>query len=253
MLALEKIAASLIMPPGFFILLLSIMTIYIILKGKSRFVKIISVILLLVIIILSSGIGIRFLLIPLENYAEEINVKALSPNPVVVLGGGIYYNQNQGSYPGLYSIQRIIRAYQIYKLHNTKIIYSGGIGVGHSQVSEAAVTEELLKSLGMDMSNYIREDRARTTFENAEYIKKWMEANNHDKIYLVTSAVHMARSAAVFKSQDIDFLPVHSGYIFSHKLGYLEYLPSRGALAANLNALHEWVGLFWYHLTGRIN
>ncbi|MGM0602679.1 MAG: YdcF family protein [Bacillota bacterium] len=252
MLALEKIIASLLMPPGLFILLLFVLTVYLIIKGKSGFIKIISVIFLLIMIILSSGIGIKLLLIPLENYADEINVHPMTPRPVVVLGGGIYHKEDEGAYPGLYSLQRIVRAYRIYNLHGTEMIYSGGIGVGYSETSESEIAAQVLENMGMNMEDYIEENRARTTFENAEYIKQWMDDNDYDKIYLVTSAVHMARSAAVFKKNNIDFLPVHSGYIFSHRLSYLEYLPSRGALTANLNALHEWIGLFWYYLTDRI-
>ncbi|RCW49922.1 MULTISPECIES: YdcF family protein [unclassified Halanaerobium] len=252
MLALEKIIASFVMPPGLFIVLLFILTVYLIIKGKSGIIKIISVIFLLIMIVLSSGIGIKILVIPLEDYADSISVEPLTPHPVAVLGGGIYYREGRGAYPGLYSLQRIIKAYKIHNLHRTEIIYSGGVALGYSETSEAEVAADVLENLGMEMENFIEEDRARTTFENAEHIKQWMNDNDYDKIYLVTSAIHMARSAAVFKSQNIDFLPVHSGYIFSHRLGYLEYLPNRGALTANLNALHEWVGLFWYYLTDRI-
>jgi len=252
MLALEKIIASFVMPPGLFILLLFILTVYLIIKGKSGIIKIISVIFLLIMIVLSSGIGTKIFVIPLEDYADSISVEPLTPHPVAVPGGGIYYKEGEGAYPGLYSLQRIIKAYKIHNLHGTEIIYSGGVALGYSETSEAEIAAELLENLGMEMEKFIEEGRAKTTFENAEYIKKWMDKNKYNKTYLVTSAVHMARSAAVFKSQNIDFLPVHSGYIFSHRLRYLEYLPSRGALTANLNALHEWVGLLWYYLTDRI-
>ena len=106
-------------------------------------------------------------------------------------------------------------------------------------ISEADAAADFLTSIGMDKSYYISENQAQTTFENAAYLKKWIEENEVEKVYLVTSAYHILRSAAVFKAQNIDFLIVHSGFIYDHQFSWLDYLPNRGALTANLSALHE--------------
>lgn len=252
MLALEKIVAALIMPPGLFIVLLILLTIYIFKKSESGLMKLITVFLLALFFFLSTAFGVQILLHPLENYAEEISVNAFERHPIIVLGGGLNYHSQEKAAPSLHSMQRLVRGYQLHRRLKTPLIYSGGVAIGQEKISEADAAGDFLESLGMEREFYLSEDQAQTTFENAAYLKSWIEENEIEKVYLVTSAYHMLRSAAVFKAQDIDFLTVHSGFIYDHQFSWLDYLPNRGALTANLSALHEWVGLFWYYLRGRI-
>ncbi|MEC9490221.1 MAG: YdcF family protein [Halanaerobiales bacterium] len=252
MLALEKIVASIIMPPGLFVLLLLLLTIYLFKKSDSGLIKLTSLFLLLFFFLLSTAFGVQLLLHPLENYAEKISVNAFERHPIVVLGGGLNYYSETEAKPSVHSLQRLVKGYQLHRRLNTPLIYSGGVALGQDRISEADAAGELLESLGMDLEFYISEDQAQTTFENAAYLKRWIEENGVKKVYLVTSAYHILRSAAVFEAQNIDFLAVHSGFISDHQFSWLDYLPNRGALTSNLSALHEWVGLAWYYLRGRI-
>lgn len=192
------------------------------------------------------------MLLPLENYAEEISVDLEEDHPIVVLGGGNYYKTDGSAEPSVHSKQRLAKAYELHRTLNTKIIYSGGVGLGHDNFSEADAAKEFLSGLGLESEKYESEDQARSTYENALYIKKWLNENEIERIYLVTSAYHMYRSARAFRAQEIDFLAHHSGFIYDHKFSWLNYLPNRGALQVNLSALHEWVGIVWYYLRARI-
>ena len=252
MLALEKIIASFVMPPGLFVLLLLLLTIYLLKKSDSKLIKLITVLSLLFFFFLSTAFGVQLLLHPLENYAEEISVNAFEKHPIVVLGGGLNYYSSEKAEPSLHSLQRLVKGYQLHRRLKTPLIYSGGVAIGQDKLSEAEAAADFLESLGMEREYYISEDQAQTTFENAAYLKGWIEENEVEKVYLVTSAYHLLRSAAVFEAQNIDFLAVHSGFISDHQFSWLDYLPNRGALTANLSALHEWVGLFWYYLRGRV-
>lgn len=252
MLALEKIIASFIMPPGLFILLFLILFIYLFKKSNSALIKIIALASFLFIFIMSTAFGVQLLLHPLENYAERNSVTDFEKYPIVVLGGGINYFSSEKAEPSLHSLQRLVKGYQLHRSLETPLIYSGGIAIGQEKISEADVAADFLFSLGMDKKFYISENKAQTTFENAAYLKKWIENNDVEKVYLVSSAYHILRSALVFNAQDIDFLIVHSGFIYDHQFSWLDYLPNRGALIANLSALHEWIGLAWYYIRGRI-
>ena len=207
MLALEKIIASLIMPPGLFVLILFILTVYLFKKSESQLIKILALFMLLLFFLLSTAAGVQLLLHPLENYAEKISVNAFERHPIVVLGGGLNYHSREEAAPSLHSMQRLVKGYQLHRRLNTPLIYSGGVAIGQEKISEADAAAEFLERLG---------------------------------------------SAAVFKAQNIDFLVVHSGFIYDHQFSWLDYLPNRGALTANLSALHEWVGLVWYYIRGRI-
>jgi len=252
MLALEKIVASFVMPPGLFILVMLLLTVYLFKKSDSGLMKLITVFSLLLLFFLSTAFGVQLLLHPLENYAEEISVNPFERHPIVVLGGGLNYYSSDKAAPSLHSMQRLVKGYQLHRRLKTPVIYSSGVAIGQKKISEAEAAAEFLESLGMEREFYISEDQAQTTFENAAYLKSWIEENEVEKVYLVTSAYHLLRSAAVFKAQNIDFLAVHSGFIYDHQFSWLDYLPNRGALTANLSALHEWVGLFWYYIRGRV-
>lgn len=252
MLSVEKIIASFIMPPGLFVILMLILSIYLFKKSKSVLMKITAITSLLLIFFLSTAFGVQVLLHPLENYAEKNSVNVFEEHPIVVLGGGLNYYSNNQAEPSLHSLQRLVKGYQLQRKLKTTLIYSGGVAIGQKKISEADAAEKFLSSLGMDESFYISENKAQSTFENAAYLKKWIEDNEIEKVYLVTSAYHILRSAAVFKAQNIDFLIVHSGFIYDHQFSWLDYLPNRGALTANLSALHEWIGLAWYYIRGRI-
>ncbi len=252
MLGLEKIIASFVMPPGLFILAFLVLTVYLILKTRSKLIKIAAVLTLILFVFMSTAPGVRLLLIPLENYAEEVSVQEDQDYPIVVLGGGVYYKDQNNAQLSVHSLQRLVKGYQIHKETGAPLIYSGGIAIGQENLSEADIAENFLLSLGMDVEKYSAEERAQSTYENGLYVKRWMDNNDFEKVYLVTSAYHIFRSSAVFEAQGIEFLPVHSGFIYDHKFSWLDYLPNRGALNVNMSALHEWIGVVWYYLRGRI-
>lgn len=251
-LALEKIIASFFLPPGIFIVLNFVFLIYLFKNKSSRLIRLTAVFSLIFLIFLATAVGARVLVHPLENYAERNLVEVSQKYPIVVLGGGSNYYSAKKTTPSTHSLQRLVKGYELHRSLKTPLIYSGGVAIGQQNISEADAASEFLQDLGMDLKFYFSETKAQTTFENAEYLRKWIKQHQVKKVYLVTSAYHMLRSMTVFKAQQIEVLPVHSGFIYNHKLSWLDYFPSRGALNANLTALHEWIGLFWYYLKGRI-
>ena len=256
MLAIEKIVSSFLSFPGLFLLIWGFVVFYLWFKRNDYFIKIVAVLALCLMLFIFSGIGVKVLVLPLENYVESDHYNYLKPYPVVVMGGGIHYGlpERNGELSAI-SLQRLSRGFQLYQSFNntdSKIIYSGGVAVGHTSLSEADIAAGWLKEMGVREKDIVKEDQARTTYENGIYINKWVKENDVDRIYLVTSAVHMPRSLAVLQKQGIEAIPVKAGYLYSHQLGWLDYLPNRGALKANLSAIHEWLGLIWYKVKGRI-
>jgi uncharacterized SAM-binding protein YcdF (DUF218 family) len=220
----------------------------------SNLVKIISAITVIVMVITFTGIGIHLFVIPLENYANKVSNNGLDQIkdiPTVVLGGGINYNVN-GNQSELSSISRdrLLKGIFIAKKNNQPLIYTGGVGVGYKNTSEADIALEFVKNF-KDI-NFMLENKAKTTYENGLEIKKWLQNNQYDQIYLITSAIHMKRSIGVFDNLNIDYIPLVSNYSYSHKLSWLDYLPNRGCLRSNMQAIHEWIGLLWYSINNRI-
>lgn len=253
MLALEKIVASFLSFPGLFLLLWGIVTVYLFLKKTNLIIRIIALFSILLMIFVFTGLGVKSLVLPLENYYKGDNYQLINKMPIVVLGGGINYNiPKEDGELSKSSLERLVRGYKLQNKLESSIIYSGGVAVGKTKISEAEIAGKWLGEMGVLEDKINKEEQARTTYENGVYIKEWMKNNDVSNIYLVTSAIHMPRSSAVFSNLNIDFIPVISGYSYNHKLSWLDYLPNRGALTANLAALHEWLGLIWYKINGRI-
>ena len=70
---------------------------------------------------------------------------------------------------------------------------------------------------------------------------------------LVTDAAHMRRSLAVFRATGLEVIPAPCNY-FAGRFRWSPQmlLPASGALDNVDYAAHEWLGLAWYRLHGRL-
>ncbi len=253
MLVIEKIAGSFISLPGLFIILWAVVTVYLLVKPGSKFIRMLAFLTLILMYITFTGTGTYLFVLPLEKAfpVRDFN-DFIDPYPVVVMGGGINYHGHNRAELNQGSLQRLVKGYQLHRELKTPVVYTGGVGIGYSGLSEADIACDWLLRMGVQEEEIVKESRARTTYENGLYIKEWLDGQGYRKIYLVTSAIHMTRSAAVFNRQGIETIPVPSGYLVSHKLSWLDYLPNRSSLNANLAGIHEWLGIIWYRIRGRI-
>jgi uncharacterized SAM-binding protein YcdF (DUF218 family) len=278
MLGLEKIVASFLALPGLLWVCWLIVTIYLYRKRGSRLIRLFSLLVLIVFYFLITALGTGILVLPLENiYDNNSALNQISqPYPIVVLGGGIEYGKSQADLSP-YSLERLVKGYQIYKKVEAPIVYTGGVAIGQSKISESEVAADWLAGMGVNRGDIILEDQARTTYENALYIKDWLVSYRSDqradrrgsnsdegqdnlkvdqsdnlKIYLVSNAIHLPRAVGVFRKQGIAVIPISAGIITDHRRGWLDYFPGRDAFTANMMAVHEWLGIVWYRMTGRL-
>ena len=178
-----------------------------------------------------------------------------APDGIVVLGGAIapglsrdYSDTVVGGDAGrVIAIATLARAYP-----NARIVYSGGdaslLGNG---LSEANFLYPLLDYFGIPRERVMLESRSRNTEENAVFSKELVQPKPGERWLLVTSAQHMPRAVGCFRRVGFAVLayPVawHTGKrvglypadVVGHGLGQLD------------SAVHEWLGLVVYRLTGR--
>ncbi len=271
MLALEKVLSSFLTLPGLFWSVWLIITIYLFRKARSVTIYFLSLISLILMYVIFTALGTSFLVVPLENmYSDSYTEYNDNQYPIIVMGGGINYGSDK-AYLSPYSLQRVVKGYEIYRKIATPIVYTGGVAIGQKEIGESEIAAEWLGNMGVEKEDIVIENKARTTYENGVYVKEWLldyYANGQNKqneqedslsggeagikVYLVTNALHLPRSVMVFEKQGIDVIPVSSGIITDHRHSWLAYLPNRGSLTANMMALHEWMGLVWYKITRRI-
>jgi uncharacterized SAM-binding protein YcdF (DUF218 family) len=142
-----------------------------------------------------------------------------------------------------------------------KIIVSGGrlewLGTGNPEAEDLI---KLLVRMGVPKADIIPESKSLNTHENAVNVKKIIEAENFKTILLVTSAMHMPRSMAIFKHQGIKAIAAPTDYHISQleldepnlrtESVILGFLPDDQRFQETAQAIREYIGLLVYKLRG---
>lgn len=246
MFAIKKIISSFLMPPGIFIFLLLLGGIC--MMRKKRWGAGFASFILAVVMWTTS-----------MNYFGSMLIRGLEDNytipkhpegeVIVLLGGGIADGAPDFSGIGSPSgdmMLRTVTAVRLQKLLNIPVIISGGAVYGNQLAPEAAVVRRFLTDLGVPGNQIIEEAKSRDTIENAEYTKKICAEYRYKKIILVTSAVHMGRSVAIFGNTGLDVLPFPADFKTwkGERYGWQDYLPE--GFGGVTTAFHEYMGLLYF-------
>lgn len=136
---------------------------------------------------------------------------------IAVLGGGAYANGVLGSA----SNERLIKGVLLYReARAPKLIFTGGsvVGIkaklGHTvlgksasegRFTEAGLMRDIAVGMGVPAGDCLVEDKSLSTFENLKYLKAYMEKESLKTATLVSSPLHMKRTALTAKKLGIDF------------------------------------------------
>ncbi|TQV68245.1 YdcF family protein [Exilibacterium tricleocarpae] len=170
---------------------------------------------------------------------------------IVVLGGGDYPRAEEFGGADLLNAAALVRVrYAAYLQRRTglPILVSGGRVYGHEREAQAEIMARSLRDhFGVDVE-WI-EPASRTTLENAIYSAEVLAAAGIERIALVSHALHMRRSVAVFSQRGLTVLPAPTGYFARTPIrGWLAFLPRADALDLSRRALHEQLGYWVYKL-----
>ncbi len=177
---------------------------------------------------------------------------------IVVLGGGFEGSVNlaRGGYDLNASGDRFVEAAVLARAYpGARVVITGG---GNSLTLEgeadADTATRLLVALGVERARLVLEDQSRNTYENAQFTREMVKPQPGEVWLLVTSAFHMPRSMGLFRKAGFDVVAWPTDYRTSGR----EYpgLAQDNFSDSLLNttvAIREWIGLFAYRLTGRID
>jgi len=153
------------------------------------------------------------------------------------------------------TLGRCLHAADLY--HQAKpcfVVLSGGkIDPSRAGPTLAEAMRDFMIEQGVDPSDLLLENRSRSTYENALETGKLLHQRGIEKVVLVTSASHLQRAERCFRAQGLDVVPSGCRYRatrFQWSLSW--FLPDPGAAENVQAAAHEWLGLFWYWLHGRL-
>lgn len=145
----------------------------------------------------------------------------------------------------------LIGAQLAWRFPAARLLFAGGSAkLGPTPLTEADVARQVFAGLGLDGARVLYDDRSRNTFENAERAYELARPKPGETWLLVTSASHMPRAIGCFRQVGwtITAYPVD---FRSDGGGIRQIKFSLGGLNLLGDALHEWLGLLVYWLTGR--
>lgn len=258
MFLIKKIIGPLLfpLPIGSLLLLVGLALLWFSRKQKAGKVFVTSGTLLL--LTLSYGLLTPLTLRPLERkYPPLLTASALSTPEapikwVVVLGGGGVYNPQQPSSSQLSaaSLARLSEGIRIQRqIPNSKLILSEGSYYQLLPIGD--VMARVAQDLGVAPESIVIERESHDTEGQAELIHPLVGG---DRFILVTSASHMPRSMALFTKRGMAPLaaPTDFSTLSSETLRPSLFYPNAGELRKVELAIHEYLGLAWGRLRGKL-
>jgi uncharacterized SAM-binding protein YcdF (DUF218 family) len=251
---LSKTAAFLLLPSNFLITLgfIGVVLMATRFKRVGRWLAVASLILLLVAGFSPAG---RLLFNALENRFPRWDTSRGPPDGIVVLGGAIVPFPSRisdeptltGEAARIIAIGKFARAYP-----NARIVFtSGDSGVSANGPAEADFLPPLLDSMGVPRARVLLEPRSRNTEENATFTKEMVKPKLGERWLLVTSAWHMPRAVGCFRQIGFPVEAYPVSWRTGKRVGLWPSASFGSGLAATDIAVHEWIGLIAYWLTGR--
>ena len=200
----------------------------------------------------------RLLLVPLETRFLPWKMGDGEPAGIVVLGGGIdpVLSLAYGT-PALSAAgARIVVAAALARQYpQARLVYAGGNSdLLQQEAKEADAAAAVFESLGIPRERLRIERQSKNTEENVRFSKSLADPKPGEQWLLVTSAFHIPRSIGIFRKAGFVVQP----YPVDWKTRGWSDVPTFQAdflsgLSLTNVAVHEWIGLVAYRLTGKID
>ena len=225
---------------------------------RTRFVRAGRTLLVLAVLLLAvigiSPIG-NALMLPLEQRFPKWDASRGAPDGIVVLGGAIgpEVSAARGEPAINEAAERVTAIAELARRYPAaRLLYSGGTGNLFGGPSEADFVTPLLESFGIARERILLENRSRNTAENALFSKALANPKPGERWLVVTSAYHMPRAMGIFRDAGftVEAYPVDWRTRGPKDL-QAPFRSFADGLARTDTAAHEWVGLFFYWVTGR--
>jgi uncharacterized SAM-binding protein YcdF (DUF218 family) len=213
-----------------------------------------SVLLIAVVGVLPVGVALT---LPLENRFPRWDPANGAPDVIVVLGGVINPDISiaRSQVALTEAAERMTTAVKLARRYPVaRIVFTGGAAlIVFSGGSEANFAFRFWENLGVPNERILLEKRSRSTAENAAFTKQLIAPKQGERWLLITSAMHMPRAMGVFRkaglpvdAYPVDYQTTGPGELFSISSSLM------GGIPMTDDAVHEWLGLLAYWMTGRI-
>ena len=254
-LFLSKVALALVSPLSMGLVLILIGGVLSKLK-KARLATLSRILAVTLIWVCATPIVAERLSASLERVYPPVSIENTpEADAIVVLGGAVGTIEPPRLTVDLGGASdRVLHAARLYRAQKApRVIVSGGrfpwLGTAPP---ESEAIGELLQEWGVPESAIVLETRSLNTYQNAIETKKIVEKLRLESVLLVTSALHMPRALATFRSNGINALPAPTDFetVDRHKHTLLDWLPDSAALQKTTRTIKEYLGITVYRWRG---
>ena len=187
------------------------------------------------------------LLASLDLPASAVADAAPPAQAILVLGGDLDRDGDGVAVPGRLTLERVRDAVALARSTRLPVALTGG-PIWPEGPAVAAVMATEFRREGID-PRWV-ETRSLDTWENARDSAAMLHRDGIRHVLLVTNAWHMRRALLAFRGTGLDVVPAPVRRAGSPRgaasLG--AWVPQPGAWVESYDALHEWIGLVFYHL-----
>jgi uncharacterized SAM-binding protein YcdF (DUF218 family) len=192
-----------------------------------------------------------------RRHAAVTEANAPDADAIVVLGGAVGAPLPPRASPDLSdAADRVLLAAHLYRAGKAPLVVVSGGQTFPTEppMPEAESIAALLEEWGVPREDIVLEAESRNTHENATRTAALLERRGLRRVLLVTSALHMPRALATFRSEGLDALPAATdfGITSAAQPLVLRILPSAAALERSHRALKEHLGTLVYRWRGWI-
>lgn len=185
----------------------------------------------------------------LEARTTALDNKRQNAEAIVILGGGTYFHAPEYAGQDTISDATLVRlryGATLQRETGRPILVTGGKPLGNS-ISEA---QQMRLTLENEFHVPVRwtEDESDNTFENAVASFSLLQKEGVHKIYLVTHAWHMPRSAEIFRRAGFEVVEAPTAFTTRFHTDLLAFLPRAESLNQSKIFIHELIGLLWYRV-----
>lgn len=173
---------------------------------------------------------------------------------ILVLGSGfdsalLRERKAPSSNGGAYRLVEGLAAARHYP--QARLVFTGGSGaLAGSPFPESDTARYVFLELGADPGHVVLESRSRNTYENILFSKALIKPRPGEVWLLATSAMHMPRAMAIAKKLDWPMTPWPTDFLTGSQSGG-DFWGIAGNLELLDYAIHEWIGLAAYRLSGK--
>lgn len=211
--------------------------------GKQAIVLAFALLFLLSMPIISDRLLAQF-----EHYPAIDLAHPPAADAIIILGAGTYFDAPEygGDTVSRYALERVRYGARLYRATHLPIAVSGGNPAGgapEAYLMRNALTEDFAVP-----TRWI-EAHSDTTWENARNSRALLPPNIRT-VYLVTHAWHLPRAIYAFNRAGFKVIPAGTAYSLARHVTPLDFIPQPRGLTNSYFAIHEAIGLIWYHLKG---